>query len=264
MTVPQDPSSPTAPTITPIPIIAKPGKPIAPAADTPPTTAAATFPLPPLAFQINPLTPPGATSFLSSTTISTAFPTFITTVLTHLYVSATEPSTHLPPTKSVTLILQPMDGVAYTIGTQASDGAKEIHFSLDYISRISADRLKDEIAGVLVHELVHCFQYNGLNTCPSGLIEGVADWVRLKAGLAPPHWKRSTDGGWAAGYEKTAFFLEWLDTTRGDGKGGVVRGMNEWLRENKYEEERFWTECVGEEVGGLWDEYVRFVAGGGK
>lgn len=151
-----------------------------------------------------------------------------------------------------------MDGVAYTVGTQASDAAKEIHFSLDYISRISADRLKNEISGVLVHELVHCFQYNGLSTAPSGLIEGIADWVRLRANLAPPHWKRSTEGGWAAGYEKTGFFLEWLEQRR----EGTVRRMNEWLRGNRYVEERFWREVVGGEVGGLWEEYGRFVKGG--
>ncbi|OBT97120.1 hypothetical protein VE01_04798 [Pseudogymnoascus verrucosus] len=260
MTVPQPPTSPTT---TPLPIT----KPAAACpADTPTTTAAAppSFTIPPLSLQIPTLTHPGATALLSNTIISTALPKHITTVLTHLYVSPKEPTTHLPPTKSVALFLRPMDGVAYTIGTQAVDGAKEIHFSVDYISRIAAARVKDEIAGVLVHELVHCFQYNGLNTCPSGLIEGIADWVRLRAKLAPPHWKRSTDGGWAAGYEKTGFFLEWLDQNKGDGKGGVVRKMNEWLRKNKYQEGKFWRECVGGEVGGLWKEYGKFVAGGGK
>ncbi|OBT75423.1 hypothetical protein VF21_05696 [Pseudogymnoascus sp. 05NY08] len=256
MTVPQEP--------TPLPIIAKPAAPPSTADTTPPSTTAPSFSIPPLSLQIPTLTHPGVTTLLRATIISTAFPAHITTVLTTLYVSPNEPTTHLPPTKSVALVLQPMDGVAYTIGTQAVDGAKEIHFSVDYISKIAAARVKDEIAGVLVHELVHCFQYNGLNTCPSGLIEGIADWVRLRANLAPPHWKRSTDGGWAAGYEKTAFFLDWLDVTKGDGGGGVVRGMNEWLRGNKYDEQKFWMECVGAEVGGLWEEYGRFVAGGGK
>ncbi|OBT60506.1 hypothetical protein VE03_10118 [Pseudogymnoascus sp. 23342-1-I1] len=264
MTVPQEPASPPAPTTTPLPITSKPAVPAAPA---PPSTdtsfppSAAAYPIPPLTFQIQTLTHPGATAFLSNTTISTAFAAHITTVLTQLYPTA-DPSVHLPPTKSVALILRAMDGVAYTVGTQASDAAKEIHFSLDYISRISADRLKDEISGVLVHELVHCFQYNGLNTCPSGLIEGIADYVRLKANLAAPHWKRTGEGKWDAGYERTGFFLEWIDTTRGDGKGGVVRRMNEWLREKKYEEGRFWREVVGGEVGGLWEEYGRFVKGG--
>ena len=46
---------------------------------------------------------------------------------------------------------------------------------------------------------MHCWQYNGLGTCPGGLIEGIADYIRLKDGLAPPHWTR---GGkhWDDGY----------------------------------------------------------------
>lgn len=247
MTVPQE-----EPTTTPLPIVSKP----APPTDaSPPSTAA--YPIPPLTFQIQTLTHPGSSAFLSSTTIPTDLPTHITTVLSHLYPSS-DPSVHLPPTKSIALILRPMPGVAYTVGTQAADAAKEIHFSLDYIAGTAAARLKAEIAGVLVHELVHCLQYNGVNTCPSGLIEGIADWVRLKAGLAPPHWKRTGEGKWDAGYERTGFFLEWLEGRR----GGTVRRMNEWLRATKYEEERFWREVVGGEVGGLWAEYGRFVKGG--
>lgn len=63
-----------------------------------------------------------------------------------------------------------MEGVAYTFGTKTH---KEIHFSLDHIKN-SAKRARDEIMGVLVHEVVHCYQYNALATCPGGLIEGIA------------------------------------------------------------------------------------------
>ena len=63
-----------------------------------------------------------------------------------------------------------MRGVAYTTGDHHN---KEIHFSLDYI-KDSANRSRDEILGVLVHEVVHCYQYNAKGTCPGGLIEGIA------------------------------------------------------------------------------------------
>ena len=66
-----------------------------------------------------------------------------------------------------------MEGVAYTCGSQKQ---KEIHFSLDYIKK-SAKRARDEIMGVLVHEVVHCYQYNACATCPGGLIEGIAGIV---------------------------------------------------------------------------------------
>jgi hypothetical protein len=52
---------------------------------------------------------------------------------------------------------------------------------------------KREIEGVIVHEMVHAMQYTGNETCPGGLIEGIADWVRLQADLAPPHWKEKPD-----------------------------------------------------------------------
>ena len=63
-----------------------------------------------------------------------------------------------------------MDGVAHTHGSHTS---KEIHFSLDHIKN-SENRAKDEIDGVLTHEIVHCFQYNAKGAAPGGLIEGIA------------------------------------------------------------------------------------------
>jgi hypothetical protein len=58
---------------------------------------------------------------------------------------------------SILLILRDMDGVAYTHG---SENDKEIVFSLRHIVNSKA-RARHEIMGVLVHEVVHCYQYNG-------------------------------------------------------------------------------------------------------
>ena len=80
--------------------------------------------------------------------------------------------------------------------TALDNDHKEIHFSLNYINSIHpAARLTDEITGVLTHELVHCYQWDAHGTCPGGLIEGVADWVRLNCDLSPPHWRKETEGG---------------------------------------------------------------------
>lgn len=73
--------------------------------------------------------------------------------------------------KSITFVLRPFDGVAYT--TSCDSGAYEVHYSLDWIEASKA-RARDEIFGVLVHEVVHCYQYNAKGTCPGGLIEGIA------------------------------------------------------------------------------------------
>lgn len=147
-----------------------------------------------------------------------------------------------PPTRSVTLILEDMDGVAYTKGMDLDDDHKEIHLSMGYVKGIrrapaSAEPATTtggdvagayEIEGVLVHELVHCFQYNGKGKCPGGLVEGIADWVRLSARLGAPHWRRGTvPDRWDQGYERTAYFLDWLEGRFGR---GTVRRMNEALR----------------------------------
>jgi hypothetical protein len=93
--------------------------------------------------------------------------------------------------------------------------------------------------GVLTHEMVHCYQYNAFGTCPGGLIEGIADWVRLNAQLSPPHWKKEASGKWDAGYQHTGYFLEYLENRFGT---GLIRRMNEKLRIERYEEKKFWTE----------------------
>lgn len=140
-----------------------------------------------------------------------------------------------------------------------------IDFSLGYINGIKSapEGSKGditgtyEIHGVLVHELVHCFQHNGRGTCPGGLIEGIADWVRLKANLGAPHWKRdSVPDRWDQGYEKTAYFLDWLEAKYGE---GTVRSINDTLRVEKYEKTKFWEALVGSDIETLWHDYLQYV-----
>jgi hypothetical protein len=146
-----------------------------------------------------------------------------------------------------------MSGVAYTTGSELDSEHKEIHFSLDYIrNSIAASRATQEIMGVLTHEMVHCYQYNAIGTCPGGLIEGIADWVRLNCDLSPPHWKRDEGGKWDAGYQHTGYFLDYLEKRFGE---GLIRRMNDKLRNEKYEEKRFWTGLCGRPVDQLWGDY---------
>jgi len=132
-----------------------------------------------------------------------------------------------------------MDGVAHTFGS--GEGEKQVHFALKHIvnshqgdtAEKKNTRVREEILGVLVHEIVHCYQYNGKGKAPGGLIEGIADCVRLHDKLPPPHWKRVApkgkhvpdperpndpgewkwDWNWDAGYERTAYFFDWIDST---------------------------------------------------
>jgi len=70
---------------------------------------------------------------------------------------------HLFPTnvRSITIFIRPMDGVAYTTGNWMDGDCKEIHFNSNYIRNLSSERVRDEIRGVLVHEMVHVWQHNG-------------------------------------------------------------------------------------------------------
>ena len=148
-----------------------------------------------------------------------------------------------------------MDGVAYTCGSSLDDDHKEMHFSLNYISGITSQtpgREADEVLGVLVHEMVHAWQWNGKGKAPGGLIEGIADFVRLKAKLQPPHWKREIAEKWDQGYQHTAYFLEWLESSVAE---GCVMKINTALKDEKYEEDRFWPKVCGKSIQKLWNDY---------
>jgi len=214
------------------------------------------FVLPKLRLEIRDLNHDGAEDFLTGVVGSKALATSVQSVLSLLYHAPDSPTTTIPSTRSVTLILRPMEGVAYTTGSELDSDHKEIHFSLDYIRGIAASRKKDEIMGVLTHEMVHCYQYNAFGTCPGGLIEGIADWVRLNANLSPPHWKKEATGNWDAGYQHTGYFLEYLEQRFG---AGTVRRINEKLRIVRYEEKKFWTEICGRPVEQLWGDYAKAV-----
>lgn len=140
------------------------------------------WPMPRFSIRIDDLAHPGAALFLGSVKPLEALQTAVRASLQHLYKSLdnapTSKSVAVSQSRSwlssisvdsITLTLRPMGGVAHTFG----DADKHIHFSLDHIVN-SKDRVKDEIMGVLVHEVVHCYQYDGNGTAPGGLIEGFA------------------------------------------------------------------------------------------
>jgi len=249
-------------------------------------------PKPILRLHFNDIGHPATAEFLALIDCSRLLDNAIKNVLRHLYLPCERPI--LPRIRSVTLVLRAVGGVAYTTGIPLDDDHKEIHFNLDYIKRLINDpiRCRDEIIGVVTHEMVHCYQYNCLGTAPGGLIEGIADFVRLRSNLSPPHWKRpgsksavtnppepratqapgvespqkdmsedpvkvEADGDkWDDGYQKTAYFLDWLDKNYGH---GIIARMNETMRTTKYEENEFWTSLFGEEqnIDVLWKKYQK-------
>ncbi|KAI0095217.1 plant basic secretory protein [Irpex rosettiformis] len=216
----------------------------------PPCDPNADWPIPKLTIRCDDLAHPGAQLFFQHINPCEALREAVLAVYCWLYTPQTVPRN----VEKILLVLRPMDGVAHTFG---SDIYKEIHFSLDHIRNSSA-RAKDEIHGVIVHEMVHCFQHDGAKHgghCPGGLVEGVADWVRLRAGYAPPHWREGYGGTWDAGYEATGYFLDWLEERYGY---GVVKELNDILGKRAYGEEVF-RDLTGRKVKKLWKLYRDYV-----
>ena len=57
-----------------------------------------------------------------------------------------------------------MGGVAYTTGDWLDGENKEIHVSAEYVQEQSEDRARDEMRGVLFHEMVHVWQHDGIRS----------------------------------------------------------------------------------------------------
>ncbi|TYG36245.1 hypothetical protein ES288_D13G049200v1 [Gossypium darwinii] len=142
----------------------------------------------------------------------------------------------------VTLFIENGDGVAFAINN-------EIHVNANYLGNYTGD-LRKEFNGVLYHEMTHIWQWNGNGRTPGGLIEGIADFVRLKANYVPSHWVKPGQGDrWDQGYDVTARFLEYCDGLR----NGFVAQLNKKMR-SRYNA-GFFVELLGKTVDQLWRDY---------
>ena len=116
--------------------------------------------LPAIHLRIHPITHEGAEVFTASVPdIGSVLRKAVQTCWKLLY----NDEAHLFPKniRSITLYVRPMGGVAYTTGNWLDGENKEIHLSAEYVLRQSKERARDEIKGVLVHEMVHVWQHDG-------------------------------------------------------------------------------------------------------
>lgn len=206
------------------------------------------FDTPKLRLRFDDLLATGNDIFLKHVEASKDLEKQVQNVLNLLYA----PDSIRPGTRSVTFVIAAFEGVAYTTGIELDNDHKEIHFSLNHINAVKKE-IRHELLGVICHELVHCFQWDAQGTAPGGLIEGIADWVRLNAGLGAAHWRKEASGNWDQGYQHTGYFLDYLEQRYGR---GTVSRINAELREEQYNEDDFWPKCCkGKTVDALWKDY---------
>jgi hypothetical protein len=79
----------------------------------------------------------------------------------------------------------------------------------------------------------------------------LTDFVRLRERLDPPHWKRTPGETWDAGYEKTGYFLDWIEERYGT---GTIRELNASMKDTIYREAVF-KDLTGRPVWKLWNIY---------
>ena len=79
----------------------------------------------------------------------------------------------------------------------------------------------------------------------------MTDFVRLHEKLDPPHWTRTPGGKWDDGYDKTGYFLDWIEERYGT---GTIRELNASMKDTIYREGVF-KDLTGRSVSKLWNIY---------
>ena len=158
---------------------------------------------------------------------------------------------------SFTVTIRPMDGVAYTTGTNVV---------------VSADWCRHEMTGQaigsVVHEMVHVVQQYGRlgygDRAPGWLVEGMADYIRWFKFEPQSHgadiaWMRRHGKHFSPHYDDSyrvsANFLNWV-TEKYD--SNMVTQVNAVLREGNYTDD-FWKQHTGktvQELGLEWKQQI--------
>lgn len=146
----------------------------------------------------------------------------------------------------------------------------EIGFDLNYLVKFidehDMDAARDEIYGVLCHEITHGLQkepknaggYNGGTEC-YGFIEGTADLSRLNTGGFNPERFPKEGGSYLDGYNTTAFFYLWIYKNFNT---NFLKDLNRTAKEYETWSLTAATENLyGISVDELWQFYQQEIAG---
>ncbi|XP_074288161.1 uncharacterized protein LOC141613326 [Silene latifolia] len=153
------------------------------------------------------------------------------------------PHERKPGITRVTLHVVPWKG-------EVSTKKNQIYLSSIYIYNYKGD-VKREFTRVIYHEMTHIWQWTGNDQAPKALIEGIADYVKIKAGYAEEKYGLKPGDGkrWDQGFEITAYFLDYCASLR----PGFVAHLNARLKEGY--DVSYFEELLGKPVERLWDDY---------
>ncbi|CAI9114376.1 OLC1v1015091C1 [Oldenlandia corymbosa var. corymbosa] len=113
----------------------------------------------------------------------------------------------------VSWYLDKVDQIAVTVGNETKLSAS---FVQNFTSFEGCD-LKTEVSAIMFHENTQVWQWFG-NNKNVGVIEGIANYMMIVAGLAPGSWLQQQPGEnerWDAGYIVTARFFVYLESLKG-------------------------------------------------
>ncbi|CAI9101958.1 OLC1v1000132C1 [Oldenlandia corymbosa var. corymbosa] len=127
----------------------------------------------------------------------------------------------------------------------------EIHIGALYIQNFTGD-VKFEITGIIYHEVSLVWQWYGNGEAPEGLIDGIADYVRLKSGYVPYYFVKPGQGDkWDEGQSVTAYFLDYCDNLKEN--GSFIAELNGKMRYGY--SDAYFVELLGKTVDELWSDY---------
>ncbi|KAL6845703.1 hypothetical protein ACP4OV_024526 [Aristida adscensionis] len=172
-------------------------------------------------------------------------------VLRLFHQTTTTASVDRKPIEAVSLLVVDR-AIAGGCTLSAPDGAaRVVELSARYIASYAGD-IQDEVTGMLYRELARVWQWDGEGRANAGLVDGIADLVRLRSGHSPAGWAKPGEGTrWderSGGV--TARFLEYLETN----SDGFIAKLNNGLKKATSGEEMF-QKITGKTVEQLWAEY---------
>lgn len=161
----------------------------------------------------------------------------------------------------ITLIIR--DDPQYPGWKSGDVGNITVMISTDHLADVDAKGgdVASEVRGILLHEMTHMYQNDdkapgeGTYAQLPNVIEGIADFVRIRAGYAPAGAQPSKTGSWDdQGYWKPAFFLLWIDGRHPDflyrlNLGMVAGDGIAWSPDAI-------ATLTGQSVADLWAEYA--------